>query len=454
MYIGRIKILKYRFDNQYIEFETIFVDTSAFYPMKLNSKYIIAAVTLVIISAILYFFREIVSYVIIAWVISMIGAPMVKFLRKYLGKNLAAGITLGAFTLIFILVLYIFVPPLISQVKNISHIDYTKVIKSIEQPLSDWESWLIDKNMISIGEETSIDSSQIRSENDYVFDQDIKIDSIVNPYDSSIMKNINLTIKIDASELMHEPSVVEEDQVKSGDFFEKLKENIAYYISPQHIQDIFTSTVSTFGNIIIGIASIFFIAFFFLREQGLFFNMVKAAVPNNYENQTMQAIDQTSKLLIRYFSGILMQMFIITLFVSIALTFLGIKNALLIGFFAAMMNVIPYVGPIIGATFGIIITLSSNLDADFYDVIVPQLSKVVIVFAIMQALDNFVLQPTIFSKSVKAHPLEIFIIVLVGAQIGGVMGMVLAIPVYTAFRVIGKVFLSEFKVIQQLTKNL
>ena len=84
----------------------------------------------------------------------------------------------------------------------------------------------------------------------------------------------------------------------------------------------------------------------------------------------------------------------------------------------------------------------------------PQLFKVLVVFATMQALDNFVLQPTIFSKSVKAHPLEIFLIVLIGAEIGGVLGMVLAIPAYTALRVVGKVFLSEFKVVQQLTKNI
>ena len=76
------------------------------------------------------------------------------------------------------------------------------------------------------------------------------------------------------------------------------------------------------------------------------------------------------------------------------------------------------------------------------------------VFAFMQLIDNILLQPNIFSKSVKAHPLEIFIVVMMGAKIGGIAGMVLAIPFYTAFRVIGKVFLSEFKVIQKLTRNM
>jgi predicted PurR-regulated permease PerM len=133
---------------------------------------------------------------------------------------------------------------------------------------------------------------------------------------------------------------------------------------------------------------------------------------------------------------------------------LGVKNALLIGFFAGIMNVIPYVGPIIAAAVGMVITLSSNMELSFYDEMIPLLTKVGIVFIATRLIDDIILQPNIFSKSVKAHPLEIFIIVLVGAKVGGILGMVLAIPFYTAFRVIGKVFLSEFKVIQSLTRNM
>jgi predicted PurR-regulated permease PerM len=177
-------------------------------------------------------------------------------------------------------------------------------------------------------------------------------------------------------------------------------------------------------------------------------------VPTGYEHQTKQAVDETSKLLIRYFVGILTQIIIIILIVSIGLTFFGVKNALLIAFFAALMNVIPYIGPIIGVFFAVILTLSSNTEIPFYTEMIPLLFRVMGVFAFMQLIDNILLQPNIFSKSVKAHPLEIFIVVMMGAKIGGIAGMVLAIPFYTAFRVIGKVFLSEFKVIQKLTRNM
>ena len=177
-------------------------------------------------------------------------------------------------------------------------------------------------------------------------------------------------------------------------------------------------------------------------------------VPTKYEQQTKQAVDETSKLLIRYFVGIMIQVTIITIIVSLSLTVLGVKNALLIGFFAGLMNVIPYIGPIIATFAAVMITLSSNMEMSFYTQMVPLLTKVIIVFMVTRLIDDIILQPNIFSKSVKAHPLEIFLIVLVGAKIGGIMGMVLAIPFYTAFRVIGKVFLSEFKVIQRLTRHM
>ena len=130
------------------------------------------------------------------------------------------------------------------------------------------------------------------------------------------------------------------------------------------------------------------------------------------------------------------------------------KNALLIGFFAAVINVIPYLGPLIGAVFAIFITISSNLDLEFYSEMMPLLLKVVAVFGAMQMLDNFILQPYIFSNSVLAHPLEIFIIILIGAKLNGITGMILAIPVYTILRVIARVFLSEYKIVQKLTGGI
>jgi len=428
---------------------------------KFDNRYLLAIIPLLLVGWVIYYFSDIVSYVLIGWVVSMIGAPVVVFLRKYLGKGLAAGITLLGFVTILVLLASIFIPPISRQARQLAGIDYTALIKSLEEPIGDWEKWATDKGLLA---PMKIDTPKFTnpSEEQFVYTQVIDIDSLLSSkmvIDSVVRnENITLLIKIDGSELVdQEESVVEERQT----FFVQAKNNLYAFLNPSIIPQLFKSVVGTLGNFMIGLLSVLFISFFFLKEQGLFNTMLSGIVPDKHETKVIQAISESSTMLIRYFIGVLIQVMIITIFVTIVLTILGIKNALLIGFFAALMNIIPYVGPIIGAMFGAVITISSNLGMPFYPVegldqpvLLYLLIKVFAAFMIMQLLDNFILQPNVFSKSVKAHPLEIFIVVLAGANIGGIIGMVLAIPAYTVVRVIAKVFLSEFKVVQKLTSGM
>lgn len=388
-----------------------------------------------------------------AWVISMIGSPVVVFLRRFVGKNIAALLTLSMFVLGFMLLVWIFIPPLVNQMENLSKVDYNKVVTALEEPIKDWEKWLINKKLMIASDTLTQSNSTLYSDTVRSLSHIITLDSTLAGWDSLSGQPIKIIINLD-NNISKSTSELSENTAEKAGFFEILKENMSTYLNPQKIQQMFGDSISAFGNILVGVFSIFFIGFFFLREQGLFDNILTSMVSTGYEQQTKQALDETSKLLIRYFVGILIQVTIITLIVSLSLTILGVKNALLIGFFAGIMNVIPYVGPIIAAGVGVMITLSSNMELSFYNEMVPLLTKVLIVFLVTRLIDDVILQPNIFSKSVKAHPLEIFIIVLVGAKIGGILGMVLAIPFYTAFRVIGKVFLSEFKVIQKLTRNI
>jgi len=427
---------------------------------KFNSRYLWAILPLLVVGWILYQFSDIVTYVLVGWVISMIGAPVVVFLRKYLGKNLAAGITLAGFVLIFVLLAAIFIPPISKQAKQLAGIDYTQLIENLEEPIGQLEQWATEKGFNTSLEEEVQAAPQ--SEEDFVHTQVVDIDSLLSQKyisDSTARnENITLLIKIDGSQL-HDSG--NETEVERLTFFEQAKGNLYEFLNPSVIPQLFKSVVGTLGNFLIGLMSVLFISFFFLKEQGLFNTVLAGVVPDKHEKKVMQAIGESSTMLIRYFIGVLAQVTTITIFVTILLSILGVKNALLIGFFAALMNIIPYVGPIIGAMFAAVITISSNIGMPFYPVegmdqpsLMYLLIKVFIAFGVMQLLDNFILQPNIFSKSVKAHPLEIFIVVLAGANIGGIGGMVLAIPAYTVVRVIAKVFLSEFKVVQSLTKGL
>ena len=440
------------------------------------SRYLAFAFSLLAIGGIFYYFSDIVAYVLIAWVLSMMGQPVMDFFKKYLrlGNAGSAALTLVGYILVFVVVIRLFVPPIIQQARNLGDINYADIVDNLEEPINDWNNWAIEKGFIegemipmakdSITEEITLESPKFEiepEESDYSSTSTfLSIDSILLANGDTITKtNIILQINLgDQDKNGNGMAVIDSTAlVKETDSpLEKIQKSIFSIFNPARIPELFSSIVGFMGNFIIGIMSILFIAFFFLKEGDLFVNFLKALVPTNFEGQVMHAVDDASKLLRRYFVGVSAQVTIISIFMWVLLSIIGIKNAILIAFFAAMINVIPYVGPIIGAAFGVFITISSNLDLglDFYTEMLPLILKVVAAFGAMQLLDNFLLQPFIFSNSVLAHPLEIFIVILIGAKLSGIMGMILAIPVYTVIRVIARAFLSEFKIVQKLTGHL
>lgn len=209
----------------------------------------------------------------------------------------------------------------------------------------------------------------------------------------------------------------------------------------------------TTGNIFIGILAVLFITFFLLFEKGKVRKRIIALIPNRYFEVSISAIHKIERLLSNYLLGLLLQAISIFTIVSFSLILLGVNYAVTIGIFAAIVNVIPFVGPLVGSAFGIIVGISTAppelLEGNGYLWLLGQLLAV---FIVTQIIDNIILQPIIFSKSVKAHPLEIFISIFAGATLGGVLGMLAAIPAYTIIRVsfaeIRKGF-KEYKVFQK-----
>lgn len=364
--------------------------------MKNSSRYIIILVTLAIVGGVVWYLRSIVGYLLISWVLSLMGQPFFRLYKKIkigkfqIGNNIAAGMTVLSFLIIVSLIFALFVPMILAQARTIAAVDFATVWQSLEEPIAQTNQRMIDTGLL-------------------------------DPNKDSPLKSLQTDVTNQAGNM---------------------------------ITSVFGSVLSITSNLIIGLFSLVFITFFFLKEEGLMQNFLSAFVPNELEKKLFRALDEIKNLLTRYFIGVLGQITIITIVVTLGLMLLGIENALLIAFFAALINVIPYLGPLIGATFGVFIAITSNLEMDFYSQMLPMIGKILMVFAIMQMLDNFVLQPVIFSTSVKAHPLEIFIIILIGAKIYGIFGMVLAIPAYTVIRVIAQTFLIRFKLVQRMTKRL
>lgn len=223
-----------------------------------------------------------------------------------------------------------------------------------------------------------------------------------------------------------------------------------FYIIPNFLNALL-GTISNFG---IGLASVLFITFFFLKDKLLFINGAKKLIPDNHEDKILNSLHKINHLLSRYFIGLLLQLFIVFVLYLIVLLIFGIQNAIIIAFLCAVLNIIPYIGPLIASVLAAVLTMLNNLGADFQTEVLPTTLYVLLGFWIVQIIDNNVSQPIIFSKSVSSHPLEIFLVILIAGFFSGILGMIVAVPLYTILKVIGKEFFPENNLIQLLTKNI
>jgi predicted PurR-regulated permease PerM len=232
------------------------------------------------------------------------------------------------------------------------------------------------------------------------------------------------------------------------------KNNLTSKINYQFIPNFLNSIIATIGSFSVGLGATLFITFFFLKDKLIFSNGIKSILPDNHEEKILNSISKSNNLLSRYFIGILIQLVIVIIMYLIVLLIFGIENAFIIAFLCGILNIIPYVGPFIGAIFATILTMLSNINGDFQNETLPKSIYIFIGFIIVHLIDSNISQPIIFSKSVKSHPLEIFLVILISGTIFGITGMILAVPFYTMLKVIGKEFIPENKIIQQITKNL
>jgi len=219
------------------------------------------------------------------------------------------------------------------------------------------------------------------------------------------------------------------------------------------IPSLLNSVMSVVGSFSVGLFSVLFITFFFLKDSTLLGNIFKVITPDDKEDRILKSLKKINELLSRYFIGLIIQISILFAIYSITLLIFDIKSAVVIAFLCALLNLIPYLGPLIGGVLMLLLTMTSSLEYDFQTHILPVTLYVLMGYIIAQLIDNFFSQPYIFSKSVKSHPLEIFLIIIIGGLLFGITGMIFAVPSYTVLKVILKEFLSENEIVKSLTKG-
>lgn len=346
---------------------------------------------LTLIVLLLYFIYQIQTvlvYLVVAIIFSMIANPIIEFFRRRLkfSNTLAVVTTLILFIILFIGLLFLFVPLITSQGNNLSLLD----TKSIENRL-------------------------------------VNLYGQINSY----LDNHNIDI---------------EQVIKEADLTSKLRFN--------YFTDFFNSVIGTISSFGIGLVSVLFISFFLLKDKVMFIVGFMRIIPDSQEEKILNSIEKIRELLTRYFIGLIVQLTIICILYLIVLLIFGVENAFVIAFLCALLNIVPYVGPLIGSVLAGVLTMLSNINNDFQTVTLPTTIYVMIGFFIVQMIDNNVSSPIIFSKSVNSHPLEIFLVVLIAGILFGIVGMIIAVPVFTILKVIGKEFFPEIKIVKALTRNI
>lgn len=203
------------------------------------------------------------------------------------------------------------------------------------------------------------------------------------------------------------------------------------------------SVIDLFTNIFYAVLVIPFVTFFFLKDGPRIRTGLLEVVPNRYFEISLGIVDKVESSIGRYFRALLLQSLSIATISTILLRVVGLDYALAVGIFAGLANTIPYFGPVIGLLAGAVVGISQTGDFALFP-------GVLLAMALTQITDNLLLQPLIFSRAARAHPLLILFVVLIGAQLAGIVGMLIAIPLTTTLTVVVKEVLWSMRTYRSL----
>lgn len=365
------------------------------------SRYIIYGVAAAIALAAGWYFRNVIIYVILAAVVSLLAKPVMNLLRhvtirkKSMPDWLQAVLVIVFILSIFLVIFTQVIPVVVGIVQkifdNLSASDYSLPVDTYTASVNAVNAWMISHFP--------------------QFGPDFRIESAIGSF---LRKTFDLT---------------------------SLSSLIEY------IASFFVS----FG---VGIFSVVFISFFFIKDPMLFRKIVGALVPDRIEHKVIDAIGDIEHLLSRYFVGLLVEVIGVAVLNFLFLWLIariGFNAAIGIAFITGILNIIPYAGPLVGTVIGTILATvlkfsAAGLTIHFWGFVLVLLA----LFMVTQLVDNFLFQPLIYSTSIKASPLEIFIVLLIAGNTAGVLGMLVAIPAYTVIRVVAGHFFGDIKAIRRL----
>ena len=360
------------------------------------AKWTAGVVAVVLIGTLLWYFSSTVIYILVSAVLAIVGRPLVRLIsRLKVGKWsvprwLSAMITLVVMWVVLVGFCLLVVPLVVGKVSSLATLDLGSVLANIQVPLENIQHYLSSLAIMPA--------------------QTVSVSEIIVGW---------------------------------------LRKVVDY----QTINTAFSSVVDITLTLVVAFFSVSFITFFFLKEDGLFYKMVTALFPSRYVDNVTRALDKITHLLSRYFTGLLFESLILMTVISVVLMLFGlaVEDACFIGVIMGVMNVVPYAGPVMGGIASIFVGIVAPIEGC---TIGYTLAVIVGTLLTVKGIDDFVIQPTLYSERVNAHPLEVFIVILLAGSAGGILGMLLAIPSYTVLRVFAKEFFSQYTLVKNLTKDI
>lgn len=232
-----------------------------------------------------------------------------------------------------------------------------------------------------------------------------------------------------------------------------LKANLTKFLDFSLFSNIVSGVISFTGTFFFHVFTILFLSFFFLNDIKMLPRLILLLIPEKYGEQTKSVMYRSKILLSRYFIGLIINVLVVIVSYAIALSITGARGALVIAFFGGIVNIIPYIGPFIAVGTGIILGVTGVISAGLYGSIGSMAIGILIAMVVVILLDNFVYGPLIQGKSVKAHPVEIFLVIIAAGSIGGIPAMIVAVPGYAFLRIIATEFFSQFRLIQKMKER-
>jgi predicted PurR-regulated permease PerM len=200
----------------------------------------------------------------------------------------------------------------------------------------------------------------------------------------------------------------------------------------QFSKNIFSTTLGVFSGIISTIV-VFSLTFYMAVEEDGIKKFVSSIVPDRYRDYAEKMTGRIKKKIGQWMVGQLALMFLVGFFSFIGLYIVDVPYALILAIFAGIMEIVPYIGPIVSAVPGVVLGF----------LVSPMTGFLALgVYVAVQQLENHIIAPQVMKKAVGLSPITVILVLLIGAKIGGTMGAILAIPVGTALSLFVKDFMN------------